>query len=53
MTTTPRFIVSRAGTILSLTLLTGCALVGPDQQTPETELSTAFANASQPGLSND
>jgi outer membrane protein, multidrug efflux system len=53
MTTTPRFIVNRAGTILSLTLLTGCALVGPDQQTPETELSTAFANASQPGLSND
>jgi hypothetical protein len=53
MTTTPRFIVNRAGTILSLTLLTGCALVGPDHQTPETELSTAFANASQPGLSND
>jgi hypothetical protein len=31
MTTTPRFIVNRAGTILGLTLLTGCALVGPDQ----------------------
>jgi multidrug efflux system outer membrane protein len=53
MTTAPRFIVSRAGTILSLTLLTGCALVGPDHQTPETELFATFANASQPGLSND
>ncbi|MGH8589489.1 MAG: efflux transporter outer membrane subunit [Gammaproteobacteria bacterium] len=43
--------MSRAGTILSLTLLSGCVLVGPDHQTPTTELSTAFANAGQPGLS--
>ncbi|MGH8570470.1 MAG: efflux transporter outer membrane subunit, partial [Gammaproteobacteria bacterium] len=36
---------------LNLALLSGCALLGPDHQTPTTELSTAFANANQPGLS--
>jgi multidrug efflux system outer membrane protein len=34
-------------------LLTGCALVGPDYQHPQTELSATFANANQAGLSND
>jgi Outer membrane efflux protein len=38
---------------LSLVLLSGCALVGPDHQTPTTELSAGFANANQPGLSTD
>jgi outer membrane protein, multidrug efflux system len=38
---------------LHLTLLSGCALVGPDHQTPTTELSTGFANANQPSLSMD
>jgi outer membrane protein TolC len=38
---------------LHLTLLSGCALVGPDHQTPTTELSAGFANANQAGLSTD
>ncbi|MGH8587573.1 MAG: TolC family protein, partial [Gammaproteobacteria bacterium] len=38
---------------LNLGLLSGCALLGPDHQTPTTELSAAFANANQPGLSTD
>ena len=38
---------------LHLVLLSGCALVGPDHQTPTTELSAGFANANQPGLSTD
>jgi len=39
--------------VLNLALLSGCALVGPDRQTPTTELSAAFASANQPGLSAD
>ncbi len=43
------------GTVLALNLalLSGCTLVGPDRQTPTTELSAGFANANQPGLSPD
>ncbi len=41
-----------AALALNLALLSACA-VGPDHQTPTTELVTGFANANQPGLSTD
>jgi Outer membrane protein len=41
----------RAGALLGLMLLTGCALVGPDYKRPQTEVAE-FANANQPGLSS-
>ncbi len=38
---------------LILTLLSGCALLGPDHQTPAPGLSAAFINAGQSGLSTE
>jgi hypothetical protein len=43
-------LIRRAGVLLGVVLLTGCALLGPDHQTPTTELSATFANAGQAGL---
>ncbi len=45
--------MNRSGAILILTLLGGCALVGPDHRAPTTEVSAAFANASQAGQSTE
>jgi outer membrane protein, multidrug efflux system len=43
-------LIRRAGVLLGVVLLTGCALLGPDHQTPTTELSATFANAGQASL---